>query len=119
MFRWSELPDSSTFNRSVSLTTVLLGLWSLVAPLAAPAQEPVAPDTSAVDTGRVRQLPELNVTVTRAQAPLQRVPHAVAVLDRTELQRGQPTLGIDEALNNVPGVVVANRYNYSLDQRIS
>jgi iron complex outermembrane receptor protein len=119
MFRRSELPYRSTFDRSVSLTTVIFGLWSLVVPSEAPAQEPVVPDTSTVDTSRVRQLPELNVTVTRGQEPLQRVPHAVAVLDRTELQRGQPTLGIDEALNNVPGVVVANRYNYSLDQRIS
>jgi iron complex outermembrane receptor protein len=41
------------------------------------------------------------------------------VLDRNDLVRGQPTLGIDEALNNLPGVVVANRYNFSLDQRIS
>jgi iron complex outermembrane receptor protein len=32
---------------------------------------------------------------------------------------GQATLGIDEALNNIPGVYVDNRYNYSLDQRLS
>ena len=37
----------------------------------------------------------------------------------TAIQRGQQTVGIDEALNNMPGVVVANRYNFSLDQRIS
>ena len=43
----------------------------------------------------------------------------MGVLDRREIQRGQQTVGIDEALNNLPGVVVANRYNYSLDQRIS
>jgi len=35
------------------------------------------------------------------------------------MQRGQQTVGVDEALNNLPGVVVSNRYNYSLDQRIS
>ena len=65
------------------------------------------------------ELPELNVTVTRSVEPLQRVPYAVGVLDRSEIQRGQQTIGIDEALNNLPGVVVANRYNFSLDQRIS
>jgi iron complex outermembrane receptor protein len=65
----------------------------------------------------VRELPE--ITVTRAPEPLERVPYAVGVLDRTELQRGQQTLGLDEALNNLPGVVVSNRYNFSLDQRIS
>jgi iron complex outermembrane receptor protein len=47
------------------------------------------------------------------------VPYAVGVLDREDLQRGQQTLGLDEALNNLPGVVVSNRYNFSLDQRIS
>jgi iron complex outermembrane receptor protein len=47
------------------------------------------------------------------------VPYAVGVVDRTEIQRGQQTIGLDEALNNLPGVVVANRYNFSLDQRIS
>ncbi|HEX2217705.1 MAG TPA: TonB-dependent receptor [Gemmatimonadales bacterium] len=87
--------------------------------LPAAAQEPVAGDTSAADTTGITQLPELNVTVTRTEEPLARVPFAVGVLDRDDLVRGQPTLGIDEALNNIPGVVVANRYNYSLDQRIS
>ena len=43
----------------------------------------------------------------------------MGVLDRNALQRGQQTLGMDEALNNLPGVVVSNRYNFSLDQRIS
>src|SRR3954471_1230660 len=74
-------------------------------------------DTSTVDSTRVGKLPE--ITVTRSQEPLSRVPFAVGVLDRDALQRGQQTLGIDEALNNLPGVVVANRYNFSLDQRIS
>jgi iron complex outermembrane receptor protein len=89
--------------------------------LSSPAvsQVPARPDTSAVDSTRVRQLPEITVTVTRTEEPLQRVPYAVGVLDRKDIQRGQPTVGLDEALNNLPGVVVANRYNFSLDQRIS
>jgi iron complex outermembrane receptor protein len=92
--------------------------WSLLlAASNAAAQEPTAADTAYRDTVPVRELPE--ITVTRAPEPLDRVPYAVGVLDRTALQRGQQTLGIDEALNNLPGVVVSNRYNYSLDQRIS
>ena len=83
------------------------------------AQEPVSGDTTGRDTTGITQLPQLNVTVTRSPEPLARVPFAVGVLDRDDLVRGQPTLGIDEALNNLPGVVVANRYNFSLDQRIS
>jgi iron complex outermembrane recepter protein len=75
------------------------------------------PDTVVVDSNRVRKLPE--ITVTRAPEPLKRVPYAVGVLNRDDLQRGQQTVGVDEALNNLPGVVVSNRYNFSLDQRIT
>jgi iron complex outermembrane receptor protein len=100
-------------------TSAGLGLLALVLSSLAFAQEPAPPDTSVRDSSRVRQLPEINVTVTRTAEPLQKVPYAVGVLDRKDIQRGQPTVGLDEALNNLPGVVVANRYNFSLDQRIS
>ena len=95
------------------------GLFCLIPVLAAQAQEPVKSDTVRRDTSQVRELPEIKVTVTRAEEPLQRVPYAVGVLNRNDLQRGQNTVGVDEALNNLPGVVVSNRYNFSLDQRIS
>jgi iron complex outermembrane receptor protein len=92
--------------------------WRILANASpAVAQEPVPADTAARDTAKVRRLPE--ITVTRTAEPLERAPYAVSVLDRTQLQRGQQTTGIDEALNNLPGVVVSNRYNFSLDQRIS
>lgn len=91
----------------------------LAVPATGAAQEPVAGDTTARDTISVTRLPELNVTVTRSGEPINRVPFAVSVLDREDLVRGQPTIGVDEALNNLPGVVVSNRYNFSLDQRIS
>lgn len=94
-------------------------LFSAAVVAAAGAQEPVRPDTTVRDSAQVRELPELNVTVTRSAEPLQKVPYAVGTLNRGDLQRGQQTLGIDEALNNLPGVVVSNRYNFSLDQRIS
>jgi iron complex outermembrane recepter protein len=92
---------------------------ALFAASAAVAQEPVRPDTVVRDSSRVSRLPEIKVTVTRTPEPLARVPYAVGVLDRTAIQRGQQTTGIDEALSNIPGVVVSNRYNFSLDQRIS
>ena len=97
----------------------VFALFSAAVVAAAGAQEPVRPDTVGSDSAQVRQLPELNVTVTRSAEPLQKVPYAVGTLNRGDLQRGQQTLGIDEALNNLPGVVVSNRYNFSLDQRIS
>jgi iron complex outermembrane receptor protein len=99
------------------LSSAAMSLLGLSLASTVNAQEPVRPDTLTPDSLPVRELPE--ITVTRAPEPLERVPYAVGVLDRTELQRGQQTLGIDEALNNLPGVVVSNRYNYSLDQRIS
>src|SRR5690348_4320146 len=94
----------------------LVLLAALVAPTAALAQ---VTDTTARDSSRVTRLPEIEVSVTRAPEPLARVPYAVGVLDRRDIQRAQPTVGLDEALNNLPGVVVSNRYNFSLDQRIS
>ena len=99
--------------------SVVLTLIAVLAASAAAAQEPVRADSARRDTTKASQLPEIQVTVTRTPEPLRRVPYAVGVLDRTALQRGQPTLGLDEALNNIPGVVVANRYNFSLDQRVS
>ncbi len=59
------------------------------------------------------------MSVTRSEAPPNRVPYATSVLGRDAFRRGRQTLGLDEALNDLPGVVVENRYNYSLDQRIS
>lgn len=117
MHRWSELPHGWSLKRVAPLSSIGLGLLSVVSTSAVLAQEPVRADTIGLDTSRVRRLPEINVT--RTAEPLQRVPYAVGVVDRTEIQRGQQTVGLDEALNNLPGVVVANRYNFSLDQRIS
>jgi iron complex outermembrane receptor protein len=99
---------------AVPFITFLLAL-----PPSAWAQQPTRPDTTARDSMRVTELPEVEVTVTRTTEPLNRAPFATAVLDRTAIQRARQTVGIDEALNNVPGVVVSNRYNFSLDQRIS
>jgi iron complex outermembrane receptor protein len=98
---------------------VMSGCAALLVASVVLAQQPTGADSTRRDSSRVAELPEIEVTVTRMPEPLRRVPYAVAVVDRTDLQRGQPTLGLDEALNNVPGVVVANRYNFSLDQRIS
>ncbi|HYF39223.1 MAG TPA: TonB-dependent receptor [Gemmatimonadales bacterium] len=104
-------------RRNLVLFTAIVSLLGIGWTSSGTAQEPVTRDTLVRDSFPIGQLPE--ITVTRAPDSVQRVPYAVGVLDRTALQRGQQTLGIDEALNNLPGVVVANRYNFSLDQRIS
>lgn len=100
--------------RNVAAT---ISLASLAAATAAGAQRPAALDTTRADSASA--LSQVRVTVTRAGMTVQRAPWAVAVQNRGDLSRGQATIGIDEALNNVPGVMVANRYNWSVDQRLS
>lgn len=64
-------------------------------------------------------LPPVTVSTTRSTLPLTKVPMAIQIVDRQRISRARPTWGLDEALVTVPGVYVANRYNFSQDQRIS
>ena len=92
----------------------------LVALTAAAATWPaaaVAQGTPPGDTTRV--LAPITVTVNRDARRLADVAAAVAVVDSPAIARARPTWGLDEALTTVPGVYAANRYNFSLDQRIS
>ena len=101
--------------RPVRLGWLVLGLAA--APLAA-QQPPVKGDTVRTDSAAVVLAP-IVVSVTRAPEPLARVPFAVGVVGSDEIRRGRQTLGLDEVLNEIPGVYAANRYNFSLDQRLS
>ncbi len=83
------------------------------------AQAPARPDSTRSDTTRAAALPDLEVRVTRAGEDRSRAPMAVGVLGASALRRAQLTGGLDESLSRLPGVVVLNRYNYSLDQRVS
>src|SRR5213080_2937347 len=100
----------------VAALTVLSTLWSVAA--AAQQRDTTAPPHPA-DSLKVYTLPPAVVSVTRANPPINRIPQAVHLIERTEISRGRPTWGLDEALVTVPGVFVANRYNFSQDQRIS
>jgi iron complex outermembrane receptor protein len=80
-------------------------------PLSLAAQEP--------DTTKPYTLPPATVSVTRAEMPLTKVPLSIHTVDRAQISRAKPTWGLDEALASVPGVFVANRYNFSQDQRVS
>ncbi len=102
----------SILRGSLGLALLLAGATQ------ATAQEPVGPDSVPTDSS-VQRLETIEVTVTRTAEPLSRVPAAVGVVGERDLRRGQATVGLDEALNNMPGVYVANRYNFSLDQRLS
>ncbi|HEX6066540.1 MAG TPA: Plug domain-containing protein, partial [Longimicrobiales bacterium] len=87
---------------------MLTGVVLLVVPLNVQAQ-----DTTVVP------IQPIEVTVTRVAEPLARVPAAVSVVSRSDIQRGQPGIGIEEALALVPGLIVNNRYNFALGTRIS
>src|SRR5688572_17361207 len=99
-------PVSLHAHRGGSMLRLTAPFAALAIAVPAFAQEPVRTDTTGRDTTRVTRRPELEVTVTRTAEPLTRVPFAVGVLERDDLQRGQQTIGIDEALNDIPGVVV-------------
>src|SRR6266704_6894257 len=101
-----------TRGRGATLTA-LCTLWSVAA--AAQQRDTTAPPHPA-DSLMVYTLPPAVVSVTRANPPINRIPQAVHLLERTEISRGRPTWGLDEALVTVPGVYAANRYNFSLDQ---
>src|SRR5881396_486431 len=100
----------------VAALTVLSTLWSVAA--AAQQRDTTAPPHPA-DSLKVYTLPPAVVSVTRANPPINRIPQAVQLVEKAGISRGRPTWGLDEALATVPGVYAANRYNFSLDQRIS
>ena len=77
-------------------------------------RHPTAPDTT-----KPYRLPAVRVSVTRTELPLAKIPLSIQSVDRDQISRARPTWGLDEALVTVPGVFVANRYNFSQDQRIS
>lgn len=80
-------------------------------PRGASGQEP--------DTLRRFTLPPAMITVVRTELPLAKTPLAVQTVARDQISAARPTWGLDEALFMVPGVFAANRYNFSLDQRIA
>ena len=90
------------------------GQLAAQAPAPSGAPRPQGDSTRARDT-----LPDLEVRVTRAAEERARLPMAVGILGGTAVRRAQLTAGLDESLSRLPGVVVLNRYNYSLDQRVS
>src|SRR5918912_1279572 len=59
------------------------------------------------------------VTVLRNPIDVSKAPFAIGIANRDEIQRGKPGLALDEALANIPGVQVDNRFNYALGERVS
>jgi len=91
-------------------------LLGLCLPITAAAQATRADSLAADSVARLRAV---QVTVTRGDDDRRTMPRAIGVQDAVDLRRGQATISVDEALNNIPGVVASNRYSFALDQRIS
>jgi iron complex outermembrane receptor protein len=64
-------------------------------------------------------LEEIVVTATRIERTLDRVPASVSVVTEDDIQLARQQLGLDEALNRVPGLFMQNRYNFAQDLRLS
>jgi iron complex outermembrane receptor protein len=99
-------------------TPRLIRMWSSPARWAALAALIIAPASAQVPDSATR-LPDLKVTVTRTASPLSTLGAAVTVIDSAAVHRERIATGLDEALAFVPGIVVQNRWNYSLDERLS
>ena len=64
-------------------------------------------------------LQPIEVTSTRIEKDINKVPFSISLIDKDQIQLGEQTITLDESLNKIPGVYVQNRYNFAQDQRIS
>ena len=78
-----------------------------------------ARDSAARDSLARFALTPIEVTANRSTLPLSHTANAVATLDRDALVAGKTGVGLSESLRLAPGIYAANRYNFSLDERIS
>ena len=90
-----------------------------IAALDLSAQQSPGSDSTRADSARAQALAAVRVEVARGDNALNRIAWAIGTQRTEQIRRAQATVGIDEALANIPGVVVANRYNFALDQRVS
>ena len=64
-------------------------------------------------------LEPVEVTATRSARSAQNIPNAVTRIEKEDIQKGQPTLTLDESLSTLPGLFFQNPYNFAQDLRIS
>src|SRR5437773_12575806 len=64
------------------------------------------------DSLKVYTLPPAVVSVTRANPPINRVPQAVQLLEKTEISQARPPWGLAEGAGAVPGGLGGNRSRF-------
>jgi iron complex outermembrane receptor protein len=68
---------------------------------------------------RAQVLDEIVVTANRMETAARATSRSVSVVDAARLAEATQKLGLDEALAQVPGLYIQNRYNFAQDLRIS
>jgi len=93
--------------------TVSLLLLLLVSICSVDAQEP-SPDTTSTVT-----VPDILIEAFRTPTSGDSTAYSVTSVEAGESARASAGLGLEEALTDVPGLQIDNRYNYALGERIS
>lgn len=81
-----------------------------------------AADTSTVvgaKTAKTEKLGDITVEATRVDKSLYEIPASVGAVTKDDIQFGRQQLGLDESLNQIPGIFMQNRYNFNQDLSIS
>ena len=71
------------------------------------------------DTLRTLDIAPITVSASRFEAQYNSLPFAISVLNKSQIQRAQAQLSLNESLVAVPGVFTLNPDNFSQDLRIS
>lgn len=77
------------------------------------------PAHAQTDTTLNQWLDSVTITAARMTNPEQKTPYALSVSDQFYLQTGQRQLSINEALQNIPGLIALNPDNFAQDLRVS
>src|SRR5690606_37431842 len=92
------------------LLAALYAAGCIVAPADVEAQQ--SRDTAVIP------LDTLQVPVTRTAVSAARAAVSLSQVGRAAIQVARPTIGLDESLRGVPGLIIDNRQNFSLGSRI-
>lgn len=106
-------------HKNYIIALLVLALAATGAANAQTASSSASPAASRQASDKNNALEEIIVTATRLETPLSHVPAAVSVVTQDDIQLGRQQLGLDEALNRVPGLLMEDRYNFAQDLRVS
>ena len=102
--------------RSLSARAILALLVTLLLLCEA---APAAAQAPGADTIPLIDLDSLVVSVLGSPVRVGDSPYPISVVGKTELRQGKTGMFLEEALENLPGVQVQNRFNYAVGERVS